>query len=327
VATALQPADPTMYLGSDKVSPLKAKAAEAAAAAGDAAPTAPPSRPAANAVHERSIGEIIREANSLSAEQVEQVLAHQRAHGLRFGDAAVALGLIKNNDVLWALSQQFHYPYAPESRAKLHEELVVANSPFSEQAEVFRSIRSQLTMQLQSGQEVRRALAVVSPDHGDGKSFFAANLAVAYSQLGGRTLLVDADLRSPRQHQIFGVDNSSGLSGILSGRSADSVVRPVTDLPSLYVLPVGTPPPNPLELIERPAFNLLMNELMGKFDHVVVDTPAASAGADASVIAARCGAVLAIARRGRSRMAALQALVELLQKSPAKLVGALLNDF
>lgn len=305
------------------VSPLKPKPVDPVGGSGAAGAPAPEGE----AGRDRSIGEIIREAHNLTAEQVERVLKRQREHGQRFGEAAVALGLIKSQDVLWALSQQFHYPYAPQQRTRLHDELVVADRPFSAQAEVFRSIRSQLTMRLQSGPDVHRAIAVVSPDHGDGKSFFAANLAIAFSQLGGRTLLVDADLRGPRQHELFGVDNATGLSGILSGRSVESVVLPVADLPSLYVLPVGTPPPNPLELIEGPAFNRLMRELLGKFDHVVVDTPAASAGADASVIAARCGAAIAIARRGRSRMAALQELVRLLQDGPTRLVGALLNDF
>ena len=75
------------------------------------------------------------------------------------------------------------------------------------------------------------------------------------------------------------------------------------------MLPVGITPPNPLELVERPAFGLLMRELVSKFDHVVVDTPAAEYGADASVIAARCGAALVMARKNASRMGALQDLV------------------
>jgi protein-tyrosine kinase len=314
-----------MYSSTDKVSPLKPKVIEPTLERSTPPPAAA-AEPAAEPRH-LSIGEIIREAHKLSAEQVERVLAHQRQHGLRFGESAVALGLISQSDVLWALSQQFQYPYAPESRQPLSTELVVASRPFSEQAEFFRSVRSQLTMRLQSGHEVRKAVAVVSPDHGDGKSFFAANLAIAYSQLGGRTLLIDADMRSPRQHELFGVDNSTGLSGILSGRNVQSVIQLIADLPSMYVLPVGTCPPNPLELLERPAFNLLMQDLLGKFDHIVVDTPAASVGADASVIAARCGAALAIARRGRSRMAALQSLVQLLQQSPVHMVGALMNEF
>lgn len=277
------------------------------------------------APQDRSIGSIIAEANNLSAEQVERILAHQKAKGLKFGEAAVALGLAKGEDVLWALSQQFHYPYAPGS-LQASNDLVLANKPFSHQAEAFRVLRSQINMRLFNADEPRRAVAVISHDSGDGKSFFAANMAVAFSQLGGRTLLVDADMRNPRQHEIFGIDNGSGLSGILSGRAEANVIRPVADLPSLFVLPVGTQPPNPTELVERPSFGLLMRELVSKFDYVIVDTPAASYGADYAVIAARCGAALAIARKDVTKIAAVQELVSTLGNSPVKLAGVIMNE-
>ena len=280
------------------------------------------------AVRDRSIGDIIRQTKNLTVEQVETVLLYQREKGVRFGEAAIALGLVSDRDVLFALSQQFHYPYSPEEQLrKFSDELVVANKPFSQQAEAFRAIRSQLMLRLFSGDSLRRALAVVSPDSGDGKTFFSANLAVALSQLGGRTLLVDADLRGPRQHGLFGIENNTGLSGVLSGRAEANVIQQVRDLPSLYVLPVGNIPPNPLELFERPAFGLLINELTSKFDYVVVDTPAAVYGADASVIAAKCGSALVVARQGTSRMSALQDLVSTLSESSAKLAGVIMNEY
>lgn len=278
------------------------------------------------ALHDRSIGDIIAEANKLTAEQVERILVHQKSHGLRFGEAAVSLGLAKGEDVLWALSQQFHYPYAAGGGPAPSDELVLAAKPFSDQAEAFRVLRSQINMKLYAADAPRRALAVISPNDGDGKTFFAANLAIAFSQLGGRTLLVDADMRSPRQHQVFGLDSSSGLSGILSGRSESNVIRPIRDLPSLFVMPVGTLPPNPTELVERPAFALLMRELVSKFDHVIVDTPAAVHGADYAVIAARCGAALALARKGSTRVAALQDLVGALGNTPTELAGVVMNE-
>lgn len=277
-------------------------------------------------LHDRAIGDIIAEANKLTPEQVERILAHQKAHGLRFGEAAVSLGLAKSEDVLWALSQQFHYPYAAGSGPAPSDELVLAAKPFSDQAEAFRVLRSQINMKLYGADAPRRALAVISADTGDGKTFFAANLAIAFSQLGGRTLLVDADMRSPRQHEIFGLDNGAGLSGILSGRSETNVIRPVRDLPSLFVMPVGTQPPNPTELVERPAFALLMRELVAKFDHVIVDTPAAVHGADYAVIAARCGAALALARKGETRVAALQQLIGALGNTPTELAGVVMNE-
>lgn len=276
---------------------------------------------------DRPIGSIIAETRNLSADQVERILQHQRTHGIRFGEAAIALGFANADDVLFALSQQFHYPYAPEDRRKSSPELVLLNKPFSVQAEAIRAIRSQVMMRLFNEGQDRRALAVLSPDSGDGKTFFSANLAIALAQIGGRTLLVDADLRGPRLHTVFNIENTSGLSGILSGRSEAKVIQQIPDVPSLFLLPVGITPPNPLELVERPAFGLLMRELVNKFDHVVVDTPAAIYGSDSAVIAARCGAALVIARQHRSRVAQLEDLVANVSETSAKIAGVIVNEF
>ncbi|MDC8772071.1 polysaccharide biosynthesis tyrosine autokinase [Roseateles albus] len=279
------------------------------------------------ATRDRSIGDIIRDTRNLSAEQVEQVLKHQREKGVRFGEAAIALGYASSDDVLFALAQQFHYPLTAGETKHVSPELVALNQPFSVQAEAFRALRSQITMRFNVEGEPRRALAVISPDSGDGKTFFAANLSIVLAQLGGRTLLVDADMRSPRQHEVFGLKNSAGLSGVLSGRVEQQVIQQIAGVANLFVLPVGSTPPNPLELVERPAFGLLMHELVSKFDHVIVDTPAAAFGADASVIASRCGAALVVARKNSSRIAALQELINSLAESPAKLAGAVFNEY
>ena len=282
---------------------------------------------AAPDVLDRPIGRVMRDATMITDQQVQTILSHQRNHGFRFGEAAVDLGLATDEDVAWALSQQFHYPYAPSAQQS-HAELVVASNPFGHEAEVFRELRSQLMMGVLAPDGPRCALAILSPDVGDGKTYVAANTAVAFSQLGGGgTLLIDADMRSPRQQELFGIESDvSGLSNILSGRAETSVIQPIRNLPSLYVLPVGVSPPNPLELVQRPGFGLLVKELLGKFDHVVVDTPAASQGADSRVIAAACGAALVIGRKGRSRMDSMSALLKALSKGPSKVAGVVTNE-
>ena len=281
----------------------------------------------AGSADDRSIGDIIATQRGLSAEQVKRVVQHQREHKLRFGEAAVALKLASQDDVLNALSQQFHYPYVPEGQRKLSPELAALHQPFSAQAEAFRSLRSEVMMRLWADAEPRRALAVVSPDAGDGKSYLAANLAVALAQLpGSRTLLVDADMRSPRQHAVFLLENRAGLSGLLSGRPDARAIQPVAGIPNLFVLPVGIAPPNPLELLECPAFGALLRELVAEFDHVVVDTPAAAHGRDGAVIAARCGAALLVARQHKASAAALQDLVARLLENRATIAGAVLNE-
>jgi protein-tyrosine kinase len=282
----------------------------------------------------RPIGAILVEAGKLDAARIEQVLAYQREHGLRFGEAATALGFVTADDVLFALAQQFNYPYAPEARRASYPELVTRNDPYSRQAEAFRAVRSQLMARVWGdgagtprAAGARPALAVVSPESGDGKTFFAANLAVVLAQLGGRTLLVDGDMRGPRQHEVFQLSNDTGLSNILSGRADRQVVQAVPGVPSLYVLPVGVTPPNPLELVERPVFAQLLRELTSRFDHVVVDTPAHVYGADGPVIASRCGAALMVARRNSSRLASLQHLVSVFGGGATTIAGVLLNEF
>jgi len=279
-------------------------------------------------INERLIGALLDAKAALGAEKVQQILDFARSKGLRFGEAGVALGLVSQDQVLHALSEQFGYAYASEERRQLMPELVGLNQPFSMQAEAFREIRSQLMARLfNNTSQARPALAVVSPSSGDGKTFFSANIAVSLAQVGGRTLLVDADLRGPRQHELFKLENKTGLSSVLVGHVATDVIQAVPDVANLFVMPVGITPPNPLELIERPAFGVLIRELTAKFDHVVVDTPAMMYGVDAQVVAARCGAALVVARKDQSRVAALQQLVAALSQSPARIAGVILNEY
>lgn len=286
----------------------------------DSAKSVPPDRAS-------PIGEIIRRSGAnLGAEQIAQVIAHQKQQGLRFGESAVALGFVSGEDVVEALSQQYRYPYVPSNGRQMHPDLVVANRPFSPHAEVFRGIRAQLKMRVDTSAERRPAIAVLSANDGEGKSYFAANLAIAFSQLGGRTLLVDANLRKPRQHALFGVANAIGLSTVLSGRTDSHVIHAVPDLPSLFVLPVGAVPPNPMELIESAEFALLVVDVLRKFDHVIVDTPAFAHGMDGPVVASTCGAALIVVRQGRTHVGAVQDLVATLSESRTEVTGVIMND-
>lgn len=282
---------------------------------------------AADQVVDRRIGDYMRIPCKLTDKQIEWITNYQQEHDLRFGEAAVELGLARREDVLWALSQQFHYPYAIDEK-EVNPELVIAAKPFSDEAEIFRELRSQLLMGLMSQGQPRRALAVVSADVGDGKTYLASNLAAALSQVGGPTLFLDADMRTPRSQDVFGITlNRGGLSAMLSGRTEEGMIQRSTLLPSLYVLPCGAIPPNPLELIQRPVFADLLQEMTAKFDHVVVDTPAAAHGADARAVAAICGAALVVGRRGRTKMKALNALVTSLNRSQTKVAGVVMNQY
>jgi chain length determinant protein tyrosine kinase EpsG len=285
---------------------------------GDAAP-APIARHA-------PLGDILAAARNFDSDQVERVLGYQRTHGVRFGEAAVALGLVSAQAVAQALSHQFRYAVDTAGSAGLHADLVMARLPFSPQAEVVRGVRAQLKMKLAARPEGRRAVAVLSPQAGDGRSWLAANLAVAFSQFGLRTLLIDADLRQPRQHLLFKLTNASGLSNMIGGRAESLQIDAVPSLPSLFVLPVGAEPPNPLELLESAAFERLLQDVQTQFDHVIVDTPALQRGMDGPVVAAACGSALMVLRKGITPLAAAQDLAAMLADGAATLAGVVLNE-
>lgn len=273
-----------------------------------------------------TIGAILVETGRLSADNAERVMRLQKTHGDRFGDAAIKLGLINEDDVRFALSSQFDYPYLAAADHSLSQELVAAYQPFSPIVEQLRALRSQLILHWLATAAERNTLVIVSPGKGEGRSFIAANLAIVFSQLGERTLLIDADLRTPRQHELFKLDRGAGLSDFLAGRTnAPAVVR-ITSLVGLSVLPSGAVPPNPQELIGRPAFTELLQSTRSSYDVVIVDTPAALVYADAQTIAARSGAALMLARKSQSSMADIAALSQRLQHSGAAIVGSVLND-
>ncbi len=286
-----------------------------------------PSPDSQMALVDQMIGEILSKSKGLSSAQIDSILEHQKQTGARFGEAAITLGVVQSEDVLYALAQQFHYPYSPVSKQNLNAELITAAQPYSKQVEVFRAIRGQLLLKVFNKLGVKRSLAIISPNRNDGKSYFAANIAVVLSQLGGKTLVIDADMRAPRLHEIFGVTNNTGLSGILSGRSSEQAICAVPDLPSLFLLPSGPIAPNPIELIERPAFSILMTELVAKFDYVIVDTPAGTHGADAAAISFKCGAALCIARQGNSQKSGFTELIESIASDSVELVGVIANEY
>ncbi|NMG67408.1 chain length determinant protein tyrosine kinase EpsG [Azoarcus indigens] len=285
------------------------------------APATTPFRPPA----ERSIGSILIDAGRLNADQTERILRLQREKGLRFGEAAVVLGLANNNDIHYALARQFDYPYLQRGESKVSPQVVAAYDPFSPQVESLRALRSQLMLRWFDPVEGRRALAVVSPGSGEGRSWLAANLAVLFSQLGERTLLIDADLRKPALHTLFGLQERSGLSTLLAGRPAPEAVQRVPDLLSLSILQAGVVPPNPQELLARPVLGQLLQQYSSSFDVVIVDTPAGNRYADGAMVAVRTHGALMVARRDRSRMGEVKRYAERLSQSGAVVVGSVMN--
>lgn len=281
--------------------------------------------PAASSAR-RSIGAILVDSGRLTQEAAEWVMRQQKATGQRFGDVAIQLGLLTEDDVRQALSHQFDYSYLAPSDKSLSPELVAAYKPFSATVEQLRALRSQLMLRWFDVDANRKALAVVAPASGAGASFIAANLAVVFSQLGERTLLIDANLRAPRQHSLFRISAGPGLSDLLSGHTGfDPIVR-LQSFMGLSVLPAGAVPPNPQELLGRTVFSDLLGKLTQEHDVVLIDTPAAAEFADAQTIASRAGAAIMVVQRNKSSVSQMTLVAQQIQQTGALLVGSVLND-
>ena len=276
---------------------------------------------------DRSIGAILIDAGRLAAADAERIINFQRQASLRFGEAGIELGLITEGDVLYALSLQFDYPYLqPGPNRPISGEVVAAYRPFSQEGEALRALRSQLQLRWFDEAGKQTSLAIVGTSRGEGRSYLAANLAVTFAQLGERTLLIDADLRAPRQHKLFKIENQSGLSNLLAGRMQEQVVTFVYGIPGLAVLPSGPTPPNPAELLSRPALARVLHQSMSTFDVVVIDTPAISSGTDAMMLSRAAGAALFVARTNMTRMAHFNEAVDAMSGSGINVVGSVLVD-
>lgn len=271
-----------------------------------------------------SIGGLLLASGKLSPENAERVLRMQQELGIRFGEAAQRLGLISEADIQQVLARQFDYPYLTPGEGGLSPQLVAAYHPFSAQVEVLRAVRSQLMLRWFG--RGRKSLAVAGVEPGDGASLFAANLAVVFSQLGEQTLLVDANLRTPRQQDIFALKQRAGLSDVLAGRADPGVAEKIGQLVDLSVLVAGTLPPNPQELLARPGFASLNLHLEARHDVVLYDAPACVLGSDTLALASRVGGVLLVARKNRTSLAAISASVDQLQHAGIAVVGSVMVE-
>jgi len=279
----------------------------------------------ANLTRVGKIGRLLLQLGKISFDDTDKILRAQQEHGLLFGDAALKLGLISEADISQALALQFNYPYLQPGQGNYSDELVAAYQPFSKQVEALRALRSQLMVRWFN--ERNKSLAIVSTNAGEGVSYLAANLAIMFSQLGERTLLVDANMRDPRQHLIFNQKENRGLSDIIAGRAGLEAVSKVAFFEDLSVLGAGTIPPNPQELLNRTRFTHFISYANSKYDVVIVDASPANDSADAQVTVARCGGALLVSRLDHTRLSDITEVRNQIAVTGARVVGAVINDF
>lgn len=201
--------------------------------------------------------------------------------------------------------------------------IVVTGDPRPAVTDAYRQVRTSLLLSQPGGPP--RTLLVTSGLDGEGKTLTAANLAAAFAQIARSVLLVDADLRRPSCHRLLGTPSTPGLAELLTGQcTVDDVLAPVEGR-TLTVLPAGTVPPNPTELLASAEMRLLLVEAADRFDYVVIDSPAAFGVADPLVLSTLVDGVVVVARQGRTRRRFLKKLHARLARAHAPLVGIVLN--
>ena len=250
-----------------------------------------------------------------------------------FGGATLAAGLafffeyldnrIKSPE---ELKHQLGLPFlgmVPALFGPTIENPLISNGVPNNFSESFRGVRTNLLFS--SASEGSRSIVITSTGPGEGKTVVSTNLAVALAQAGERVLLVDADMRKPRVHTVFGRAQEPGLSNVLVGNAKASEAVYTTASPGLWIMPAGLHPPNPTELLGSKRFKDFLASLSHHFDWVIIDTPPVMAVTDSSVVAhLATGVLFVVGSEMTSRHSAHRA-IEQLTRARAKFVGAVLN--
>ena len=203
-------------------------------------------------------------------------------------------------------------------------ETVTQVRPQSQMAESYRALRTSLLLSNLGAPP--KVIMVTSARPQEGKTTTSINTAIVLAQKGVRVLLIDADLRRPSIHKTLGMGPRSGLSNVLTGSA--TVQQTITTspiLPNLFIMPAGTPPPNPAELLASSNMRDLIAELREQFDHIVIDTPPTLSVTDAVVLSPRADATILVIRSGQTTKQALRRSRDILMQVNAHVAGVLLN--
>lgn len=210
---------------------------------------------------------------------------------------------------------------------KLGAKLITVAKPQSPVSEQFRTIRTNI--KFMSVDRKIKSLAFTSANMTEGKSTVTANVAITYAQAGLKTLLIDSDLRRPTVHSTFEVNNSKGLTTILTSDkkeiSLDDIVKP-SGVDNLYVLTSGPVPPNPSELIGSKRMRDLVTQLKDQYDMVIIDMPPVLEVSDTQELAGYLDGVVLVVRQGVTQKPAIKRTVELLKIAKANILGYVMND-
>jgi polysaccharide biosynthesis transport protein len=214
-------------------------------------------------------------------------------------------------------------PRMPDNLAPAVRGQKLLLDPGSEAAEAYRALRTAIKFGVPEGRG--KTILIASPSSGDGKTTVASNLAIALAQAGKRVLLLDGDLRHPKQHETFGVENHAGLGDVLAHDLTPPEVTHKTVVQNLELMPAGPTPENPADLLNSPRFIEVMEELTDRYDHVIIDSPPVLAVTDTRISAASCDVSVLVVRADRADRKMCEMSRDGLMSVGANLVGLVMN--
>lgn len=269
-------------------------------------------------------GDLLVDMGAMRQGDFDKVTRRQVETGEMFGEAAMALGLVDAPTLARAVERQQNFHVLSPDDDRVDPMVVAAFYPTDPFAQAARRLRSTISATSRPDGEPLHLLMLLAVDTRAEAALLAANLAVAFAQTGYRTLLVDANLDAPVQHDLFRVSNRTGLSVLLAKGDAGDVVQP-TAISRLSLLPAGPMVRNFGELLDRARLYARLREIADRYDIVLVDAShddpaiavAAADGADGSMI---------VVRRDDSSMQRLKALIGELEKRGAPVMGTVLTN-
>ena len=206
----------------------------------------------------------------------------------------------------------------------MEERLVTIRDPSSPGSEAYRTLRTNL---LYSHVDTPlKVIVLTSSGAREGKSTTCSNLGVVLAQAGKNTLIVDCDFRKPVIHKIFGLRNLQGLADVLVSERSLQGVWHESGQEGLKVLPVGSIPPNPAELLGSKRFAEFLNQMRQEFDHVLVDAPPVGVVSDAAILASEAEGVLLILDAQHTRKGAFRQAIRNLEAVGADMLGVVMNN-
>lgn len=204
------------------------------------------------------------------------------------------------------------------------QHLLAVSAPADPTVEALRSLRTSLHFAMLEAKN--NILAISGPRPGVGKTFVSTNLAAVIAQAGQRVLVIDADMRKGTLHKILGVSHQKGLSDVLGGKlSVDDVIHPVSGLDNMHYMVRGDIPPNPAELLMHPRFAQLLQDMSGKYDLVIVDTPPILAVTDPALVATHAGSSLLVTRFGVNQAKEIELTLQRFEQNGVQIKGAIFN--